>query len=169
MNSLDERLRRLERLKRVQTSEEFDRTSLKPVPSVRTRDVDVKGIVNKSLSEANEKYVNTELQKIKLHFINGYQCETGSLCSLIDYSVRYIEANGLKIAKLLGVAFNSIFKLNTCVAFVQLFELSSGYDNGLLIDIINYAVSLLFQKLVDVVAEPEKPDNNKKKSLFKRK
>ena len=107
----------------------------------------------KAVIEAKEAKLKADLSKIEQDYLSCLQKNNIDVSTpeavllnatkIIRCTVKYIEANGLTIAKTIGTDLTSGFKLSTCVNLCEA-VLKGALPNSHLVAYINDFVSLLF-------------------------
>jgi hypothetical protein len=162
MNSFDARLKKLESYKSL-----LDDKPLRSPSFSSKNNPDFQKNVQNKIRENEQKNIDLEMSKITTHYITGIKNEH-SLTSIVDYTIRYIELNCEKIAKLLRVECTSLFKQTTALNFIRMFQICSEFSDSNILELIDYSVSLLFKKIVEPVVLIEDPPNKKNKKKFLR-
>jgi hypothetical protein len=106
-----------------------------------------------SILKSKENKIISDLEKVKQNYVNGL-AKSGinvstdeeillNLTKIIQYSVTFVETNGLTISKMLLTDLTSGFKLNTCLNLIT-DVIGSLVPNNHLVAYIEHFVSLLF-------------------------
>lgn len=112
-------------------------------------------IIN-NLEKNKKEYTTSELNKIKKHYINGMTFESSEIFQLIEYTIRYIESNIIKIALLLNTNVSSNLKLQTALSLIK--DIVANYSDTFLVQSINGLVKLIYNsdmKKLDISRSPD--------------
>jgi hypothetical protein len=129
-------------------------------------------VVNDIKKDEKKKKKNKNAEVIA-HFVQDFMnthasVSDNSIVEIVAFVVRYVEANGAKIARFLGVLITSGFKQLLAIAFIK--SLNVSHNTPLLTQSIDTLCGLLFPKVVEadsskvVVIEP--PKKEKRRGLF---
>lgn len=71
--------------------------------------------------KAKAERIESEMQTIKKHFSEGIE-NLKNYFEIVDYAVRYVEANAKKVSLLLEAPVTSIFKKELAISFIDTVE-----------------------------------------------
>lgn len=175
MNTLSERLRRLESMAQPVRRDEILQLDAEkplpvptePIPVPRKKPIDSNRLderLAQKVTREKDNHRKKELTRLQEHYADGIDSETSNIRKVL-YTVRYVEENAYQIAALVSSVCSSEFKRNLAVSLLE-----GIFDEETVEDLVGVFCGLIFPHLVNekTAEEPEGKKPSRGFSIMRR-
>lgn len=126
---------------------------------LKTSKTDLSDIILASIENKKRQKEHSEIKAMEQHFHKGIQSNTLVPCrdflKILEYSIKWIENNIAKLAKLMNIPVTSELKHDICISLLKSVDL--GVKDSVIETSITYLVVILFPHEEPVPTPPPRP------------
>ena len=126
---------------------------------LKTSKTDLSDIILASINNKKREKEHSEIKAMETHFHKGIQSNTlipsRDFLPILEYSIKWIESNISKLAKLMNIPVTSELKHDICISLLKSVDLD--VRPAVIETSITYLVNMLFPKEEPVPTPPPRP------------